>query len=71
MREFFVHVLYSAALNPRILVKTVGSDVVVIAISVFQQISSLQELWIEFGAGKSLKFIRVLQIALKGNNTKK
>ena len=43
----------------------VDSDVVAIAISVFQKLPMLNKLWIEFGTGKSLKFIPVHEIAAK------
>ena len=37
----------------------------VIAVSVFYRIPGLNELWIEFGTGKSLRFIPVHEIAIK------
>ena len=48
-----------------ILIKTVDSDVVTIAISVFHKSPMLNELWIKFGTGKYLKFIPVHEIAVK------
>ena len=45
------------------MIKTVDSDVVIMAIRNFQHLIHLDELWIEFGAGKSLRFIPVHQIA--------
>jgi hypothetical protein len=58
-----VHVQHAAENCPRILVKTVDSDVVVIALSAFHRTHSLQELWIEFGVGKHLKYIPIHEIA--------
>ena len=49
----------------QILIKTADSDVVIIAVSVFYRIPGLNELWIEFGTGKSLKFIPVHKISTK------
>ena len=60
--RMFVHVRNAAEDCSRILVKTVDSDVVVIALSSFHRIPSLQELWIEFGVGKhwsSCQFTRL------------
>ena len=59
----FVHVQHAAEHCPRILVKTVDSDVVVIALSAFHRIRGLQELWLEFGVGKHLKYIPIHEIA--------
>ena len=64
--RIFVHVINaSKKFSWIILIKTVDSDVVVIAVSVFYRIPGLNELWIEFGTGKSLKFIPVHEIAIK------
>ena len=46
----------------RVLIKTVDCDVVIIATAVFYKIHSIEELWIEFGKGKSIKFISVHEI---------
>ena len=62
--RMFVHVQHAAALYPRILIKTVDSDVVVIALSAFHRIHGLRELWLEFGVGKHLKYIPVHEIAV-------
>ena len=61
--RMFIHVKHAAEKCPRILVKTVDSDVVVIALSAFHRIPGIQELWIEFGVGKHLKFIPIHEIA--------
>ena len=46
----------------RVLIKTVDCDVVIIATAGFHKIHSIEELWIEFGKGKSIKFISVHEI---------
>jgi hypothetical protein len=56
----FVHVQHAAELCPRVLVKTVDSDVVVVvvvvvALAAFHSIHDLQELWLKFGVGNHLK----------------
>ena len=51
------------SINSIILVKTVDSDVLVIAISVYHRIPNLHELWAKFGKGKNLKYIPVHRIA--------
>ena len=60
--RMFVHVMQAANDNPRILIKTVDSDVVIIVIATYHKINSLRELWIEFRAGKYLRFIPVHEI---------
>ena len=45
--------------NSRILVKTVNSDVVVIAISIYHCILNWHELWAEFGRGKYIAVQRI------------
>ena len=46
----FVHVKYTLREHARIMINTVDSDVVVIAIANFYQLVPLNELWVEFGA---------------------
>ena len=46
----------------KVLLRTVDTDVVVIAIAVSQTLSTL-ELWIAFGVGKNLRFLPVHEIA--------
>ena len=41
------------------LIKTVDSDVIVISVTVFNQLQGVNELWIEFGRGKTLKYIPI------------
>ena len=60
--RIFVHLKHASSRYSRFLTKTVDSDVVVIAISIFLKVP-LRELWIEFGAGKSLKFIPIHEVA--------
>ena len=45
------------------MIKTVDSDIVVLAIASSHQLAPLNTLWIEFGARKSLRFIPIHQIA--------
>lgn len=61
--RIFVHLKNISNDFPRVLIKTVDSDVVVIAISIFHKVV-LRELWIEFGTGKSLRFIPVHEVAI-------
>ena len=61
--RIFLHAKNVAQSNSKILVKTVDSDVVVIAISLCHHICNLHELWVEFGKGKDLKYIPVHRIA--------
>ncbi len=62
-QHMFVHVRNAADECSRILVKTVDSDVVVIALSAFHRIPGLQELWLKFGVGKHSSFIPIREIA--------
>ena len=61
--RILLHVCNSSANKNRILIKTVDSGVVIIALLVFHKISDLIKLWIEFGTGKHLKFIPIHQLA--------
>ena len=58
-----VHVKHASREHARILIKAVDSDAVIIAIANFNQLVSLNELWIEFGTAKLLRFIPIHQIA--------
>ena len=51
--RIFVYVKHALREHARILVKTAESEVVVIAIANFHELVPLNELSIEFGAGKS------------------
>ena len=64
--RIFLHVKHIAQEYHKILIKTVDSDVVVIALSVFHRVLDISELWIEFGTGKIsdiFQFIKSLQIS--------
>ena len=63
--RMFLHALHASENYKSMLIKTVDNDIVTIAISVFQNLPMLNELWIEFGTGKSLKFIPFHEIAAK------
>jgi hypothetical protein len=58
--HMFVHVQNAPELCPRVLIKTVDSDVVVVvALAAFHRIHDLQELWLKFGVGKHLKYVYI------------
>ena len=60
--RIFVHCLDSVREgNNRLLICTVDTDVVVIAISVFRRLSA-SEIWIAFGSGKAFRYIEVHKI---------
>ena len=61
--RLFLHALHAAKTCKPLLVKTVDSDVVVIALSVFHRIPNLTELWIEYGVGKAMEFIPIHEIS--------
>ena len=54
--------------HAKILIKTVDTDVVIIAISKFTSLE-LDELWIELGAGKTRRWIPVHRIGLHSEKT--
>ena len=61
--RMFLHI--SDAVNHgygRVMVRTVDSDVLVLAIAAVQQLS-IDELWIAFGSGKSLRYLPAHEIA--------
>ena len=61
--RIFVHFLDSVREgNKRLLIRTVDTDVVVIAISVFRRLCT-SEIWIAFGSGKAFRYIEVHKIA--------
>ena len=59
----FVHVKHASREHICIKIKTVDSDVVVIAIANFYQLAPLNELLVEFGTRKPLRFISIHQMA--------
>ena len=60
--KIFVHVKHASREHAHIMIKPGDSNVVIIVIANFNQLKQLNELWIEFGAGKSLRFISIHQI---------
>ena len=60
--KIFVHVKHASREQSHIMIKPGDSNVVIIVIANFNQLKQLNELWIEFGAGKSLRFISIHQI---------
>ena len=59
----FIHANDAEKEFSRLLIKIVDSDVVVIAVSIFHRITGIQELWIEYGLEKYLKYIPIHQLA--------
>ena len=58
--RLFLHVADSVSRGfEKVMVRTVDSDVVVLAIYVFQNLSQLKKLWIAFGRQKSFRMIPV------------
>ena len=57
--RMLLHTQHAARNYPRILIKTINSDVVIIAIAAFHKIKGITELWIEFGKGKTLKYLPI------------
>ena len=58
-----LHVNHSVKQFLRHLIKIVGSDVIVIAVTVFDKLNGVRELWIEFGKEKTMKYIPIHEIA--------
>ena len=54
----FVHAADAASRGhyKKMIVRTVDTDVVVLAVSVFEQLG-IDEFWLDFGVGKHLKYI--------------
>ena len=46
-----------------LLIKTIDSDVIGIAIAAFHEIEGITELWIEFGKRKTLKYLPIHEIS--------
>ena len=57
--RLFLHARHASEYCNTLLIKTVDSDVIVIAVYAFQQLHNLNQLWIEFGKGKALQFIGI------------
>ena len=62
-QKVFVHVEHALIEYARVMIKTVDSDIVVLAIASSHQLAPLNTRWIEFDARKSLRFIPIHQIA--------
>ena len=60
--RMLLHVNHAAKQFSKHLIKTVDSDVIVISVTVFNQLQGVNELWIEFGRGKTLKYIPIHKI---------
>ena len=63
--RMFVHASDAAKAFSKLLIKTVDSNVVVIAISAFHRAIGLTKLWIEFGVEKYLQHIPIHELASK------
>ena len=49
--------------HSKILIRTVNTDIVAIAVRIFQLLEALQQLWIAFGTGKSFRYLAIHEIA--------
>ena len=59
----FLHVQDAVSTGSRrVKIRTVDTDVVVIAICLFGRIAGLEELWIDFGVGKNRRFYPIHEI---------
>ena len=63
--RMFVHTSDTAKAFSKLLIKTVDSDIVIMAISTFRRFVGLTKLWIEFGVEKYLKYISLHELASK------
>ena len=63
--RMFVRASDAAKAFSKLLIKTVDSDIAVIAVSAFHKVVGLTELWIEFRVGKYLKYIPIHELASK------
>ena len=61
--RIFVEAKDASREQNRIMIKSTDSDVAVTANANFHQLVPVTELWIEFGAAKSFRFIPIHQIA--------
>ena len=60
--RMFLNVNNAANQFSKHLIKTVDSDIIAILVTVFDQLQSVDELWIELGRGKTLQNISVHEI---------
>lgn len=62
--RLLLHVAHAAASGcSRVMIKTVDTDVLVLAVSCFHNIDGLEELWLSMGTDKTHSFIAVHDIA--------
>ena len=59
MRGSFFHVVHTPGEHAQKMIMKVENDVFIIEFANFHQLVSLNELWIEFGDRKSLRFIPI------------
>ena len=62
--RMLLHAYHISKTHQNLLIKTVDSDVVVIALAVFQEMYNLKELWIEFGVGKTQLYLPIHELSL-------
>ena len=61
--RIFLHVLQAAKQHDRIMIRTVDTDVFVLAVSQMQRIPE-REVWLAFGTGRQFKYYPIHEIAL-------
>ena len=57
-----LHVNHASKQFSKHLIKTVDSDVIVISVTVFNQLQGVNESWIEFGRDKTSEYIPIHEI---------
>ena len=63
-QRLFLHAKHASESCNLHLVKTINTDLVVIAVLAFQQLPRLNDFWIEFRTGKTMEFIPVHKISI-------
>ena len=61
--RMLLHVNDASKYYSKHLIKTVDRNIVVISITVFQELHNVQQLWIEYGSEKHVKFIPIHEIS--------
>eukprot|EP00794_Sanderia_malayensis_P002124 gene2124-2410_t len=61
--RLLLHVAHTGKEFSSIMIKTVDSDIVVLALSVFEQLC-IEKLWIEFGVGRNVTYLPVHQMVV-------
>ena len=62
--RMFLHVAHAASEgHQKILIRTVDTDVVVLALMVIQKVVEIDELWIAFGVNKNFRYFTIHEIA--------